>query len=97
MLRGNGGAASHCASKALVSSYLDGLRVLARTRRAHISVTGICAGLVDTAMMKAEKPFRVSLPAKAANIINRTMRNRSRDAYVSRRWGVIGALLKLLP
>lgn len=96
-LRADGDAAAYCASKAFVSTYLDGLRHKARTRKLPITVTEVCPGFVDTAMMKAEKPFWVASPATAAECIHDAIQRRTSHAFVTRRWGIIGIVLRLLP
>lgn len=96
-LRASGGAASYSASKAFVSSYLDGLRDLARGHRLRIVVTEICPGFVDTPMLKAKKPFWLVSSTHAADLIHRAIVKRSNFAYVSRRWRVVAWLLKALP
>ena len=96
-LRGSGPAAAYAASKAFVSLYLDGLRDLAKSRRLPITVTDIRPGFVDTAMMKTDHPFWVASPDKAADQILSAVRRKAKHAYVTRRWALIGLLLKLLP
>jgi short-subunit dehydrogenase len=96
-LMASGDAAAYSASKAFVSTYLDGLRDKARSHRRTIAVTEICPGFVDTAMMKADKPFWVASPAQAADCIARAIRRRARHAYVTPRWALIGLALRLLP
>lgn len=95
--RASGGAASYCASKAFVAMYLDGLRDLARSRQLDIVVTEACPGFVDTALMKADKPFWVASPDKAAHCIYRAIGKRAKRVYVTRRWRLIAWLLRLLP
>lgn len=102
-LRGNR-AASYAASKAFQSVYLDGLRDLARHRGHSIVVTEVQPGFVDTAMMKPERPLPalvrrlfVATPAKAARQILRAVHKRKKHAYITRRYGVVAVLLKLLP
>lgn len=102
-LRGNR-AASYAASKAFQSVYLDGLRDLARHRGHSIVVTEVQPGFVDTAMMKPERPLPalvrrlfVASPAKAARQILRAVHKRKKHAYITRRYGVVAVLLKLLP
>jgi short-subunit dehydrogenase len=103
-LRGNGAAAAYAASKAFQSVYLDGLRDLARQSGLPIAVTEVQPGFVDTAMMKPERPLPwvarwllVSSPAVAARQILRAVRKRSKHAYISRRYGLVAFVLKLLP
>lgn len=95
--RASGGAASYCASKAFVAMYLDGLRDLARSRQLDIVVTEACPGFVDTAMMKADKPFWVASPERAAQRIYQAIGKRAKRVYVTRRWRLIAWLLRLLP
>lgn len=96
-LRGSGEAPAYAASKAFVSTYLDGLRDLAKRRGVPVAVTEIAPGFVDTAMMKADRPFWVATPARAAAQIHTAIRRRARHAYVTRRWALIGFLLRRLP
>jgi short-subunit dehydrogenase len=97
-LRGHGDAPSYAATKAFVSTYLDGLRDLAKRRSAgRIAVTEACPGFVDTAMMKAPSAFWVASPEAAAESILKAVRRRAKHAYITPRWGLIGVLLRLMP
>jgi len=79
------------------SIYLDGLRDLARLRKLPITITEAQPGFVDTAMMKATRPFWVASPEVAARQILRAVRRRGKHAYITRRWAIAAWLLKLLP
>ncbi len=96
-LRGFGSSAAYGASKAFQSIYLDGLRDLAKRRKLPITVTEAQPGFVDTAMMKAPRPFWVASAEVAAKQILRAVRRRTKHAYVTRRWAIIAWLLRLLP
>jgi short-subunit dehydrogenase len=103
-LRGNGAGAAYAASKAFQSAYLDGLRDLARQSGLPIAVTEVQPGFVDTAMMKPEHPLPtvarwllVSSPAIAARQIMRAVRKRAKHAYITRRYGLVALILRLLP
>jgi short-subunit dehydrogenase len=96
-IRGSGGTAAYAASKAFQSIYLDSLRDLAGLRKIPITVTEVQPGFVDTAMMKAERPFWVASPEVAARQILRAVERRARHAYITRRWALVAWLLKLLP
>ncbi len=96
-LRGSGGSAAYAASKAFQSIYLDGLRDLAKLRGLPITVTEAQPGFVDTAMMKASRPFWVASPEVAARQILRAVRRGAKHAYVTRRWAIVAWLFKLLP
>jgi len=103
-LRGNGAGAAYAASKAFQSVYLDGLRDLVRQSGLPIAVTEVQPGFVDTAMMKPERPLPtvakwllVSSAASAAQQIMRAIRKRAKHAYITRRYGLVAFILKLLP
>ncbi|WP_038167218.1 SDR family NAD(P)-dependent oxidoreductase [Verrucomicrobium sp. BvORR106] len=95
-LLGSPEAPAYNASKACASRYLDGLRMRARAAKLPVYVTDILPGFVDTAMMKAEKPFWVASPEKAAAQIVSAVDRKKGRAYVSRRWGVVALILRLL-
>lgn len=96
-LRGNPLAPSYNASKAFMSNYLEGLRKKAFQDKLPITVTTILPGFVDTAMAKGEGKFWVASPQKAAEQIALTIRKQKQHAYITRRWRLIGWLLKLMP
>jgi short-subunit dehydrogenase len=96
-LRGAGEAPAYGASKAFVSRYLQSLRFRARKSGKAITVTDVRPGFVDTAMMKAEKPFWVASPQKVAEQIVDAVEVGKKVVYVSRRWALIGWLLRHLP
>ena len=95
-LRG-GQVPSYNASKAFVSSYLQGLRCRASAERLAILVTDILPGFVDTAMAKGDGLFWIASPEKAARQIYRALEKRNKVVYVTRRWRIIAMLLRLLP
>ncbi|MCQ9207849.1 MAG: SDR family NAD(P)-dependent oxidoreductase [Omnitrophica bacterium] len=95
-LRGSGACSSYNASKAFVSNYLEGLRH--RFRRNNIYVTDICPGFVETAMTKGEPgQFWVASAQGAAKQILTAIEKKEKVAYITRRWGIIAWLLKILP
>jgi short-subunit dehydrogenase len=102
-LRGNR-AATYAASKAFQSVYLDGLRDVARHSGHPIIVTEVQPGGVDTAMLKPDRPLPalvrrlfVASPEKAARQILRAIQKRKKHAYITRRYGPVALVLKLLP
>ena len=96
-LRGAGEAPAYGASKAFVSRYLQGLHFRAKKSGLPIRVTDVRPGFVDTAMMKADSPFWVASPEKAARQIVDAAEKRRRIVYVTKRWALIGWLLRHLP
>ncbi|HZH25664.1 MAG TPA: SDR family NAD(P)-dependent oxidoreductase [Azospirillaceae bacterium] len=96
-LRGSGRAPAYAATKAFVSTYLDGLRALARAKAPRVRVTEAAPGFVATAMMKTDRPFWVASPEKAAQDILGAVARGAKHVYVTRRWGLMALWLRLLP
>ena len=96
-LRGNGIAPSYNATKAYQINYLEGLRINAHKTGSDITATDIRPGFVDTAMAKGEGLFWVSSVQKAAEQIHIAIKRKKKVAYISKRWALIGHLLKLIP
>jgi len=92
-----GDAPAYNASKAFVSTYLQGLRCVAIKSGLAITVTDIQPGFVDTAMAQGEGLFWVSSPAKAAAQIYAAIQKRKKHAFVTKRWRLVGWALKLMP
>ncbi len=96
-LRGSGGAPAYNASKAFVSNYLEGLQQKFVKLKLPIVVTDVKPGFVDTAMAQGDGLFWVAPPEKAARQIYKIIKARRTHAYVTKRWRLIGLLLKLMP
>jgi len=96
-MAGNGIAPAYSASKAFMSTYLEGLYIRARKIKAPIAVTDIRPGFVDTKMSKGEKRFWVMPVQKAARQIFRAIEKRRFRVYITRRWRLVALLTKLLP
>ena len=92
-----GAAPAYNASKAFVSSYLQGLRFRASKEGKKITITDIKPGFVDTQMAKGSGLFWVATPGKAAIQIYSAISKKRKHAYVTKRWRVIAFLLKILP
>lgn len=96
-IRGDGSSPAYNASKAFVSSYLQGLRKKASRLGVPIAVTDIQPGFVDTALARGENMFWVASAPEAARQIHHAILARRSHAYVTKRWRLIAWLLKLLP
>ncbi len=96
-VRGSGAAPAYNASKAFVSSYLEGLRLNAAKQRLPISVTDVRPGFVDTAMAQGDGLFWVATPEIAARQIFSAIAKKKKVVYVTRRWRLIAWLMRLLP
>ncbi len=96
-LRGSANSPAYNASKAYVSSYMEGLACKAKASGKPIAVTDIRPGFVDTAMAQGDGLFWVAPPEKAARQIARVIARRRLCGYVTKRWALVALLLKLLP
>jgi len=96
-VRGNGSAPAYNASKAYQINYLEGLSQRAAKLKLPIFVTDVRPGFVDTRMAKGDGLFWVASTEKAANQINSAIKMKSKIVYVTKRWKLIGVILKLIP
>lgn len=96
-LRGSAACPAYNASKAYMSNYLEGLACKARAYGKGIAVTDIKPGFVDTAMAQGEGLFWVASPEKAAKQIYNIIRHRKSGGYVTKRWGLIALLFRIVP
>ena len=62
-----------------------------------LTVTDIRPGLVDTRMAQGEGLFWVASPEQAVKQMVSAIMAKKKQAYVTRRWGLIALLLKVLP
>lgn len=95
-LRG-GPSPAYNASKAFVSSYLQGLRCLVARKKLPIKVTDVQPGFVDTPMAQGAGLFWVASAGKAAAQIVAAQQSGKKQVYVSRRWRLIAWAMKLMP
>lgn len=96
-LRGSRVAPAYNATKSFQINYLEGLRQKATKLKTEIYVTDIRPGFVETAMAKGDGQFWVSTVEKATNQIFEAIRKKKKIAYVTRRWKLIGVILKRIP
>ncbi len=96
-LRGSCAAPAYSASKAYQINYLEALRQRAFVQKNNIHITDVRPGSVDTQMMKGEGHFWIATPERAAEQTLRAISKRRSVVYVTKRWRLIGWLLKMLP
>jgi short-subunit dehydrogenase len=96
-IRGGAGSPAYGASKAFVSNYLEGLRQRFCKRKLPVKVTDVKPGFVDTPMAQGEGRFwQASAAVAARQIVDAIHKGRS-HVYITRRWRLIGWLLKGMP
>ena len=96
-IRGDDTAPAYNASKAFISNYLAGLRKKISKAGLPIVVTDVQPGFVDTAMAKGDGLFWVASPQKAAQQIYKAIKKKKKHVYVTKRWKLIGWLMKTMP
>jgi short-subunit dehydrogenase len=96
-VRGNSMAPAYSASKAYMSTYMEGLYIKARKQKTGITITDIQPGFVDTKMAKGNKRFWVATPEKAVTQMMRAIAQKRFRVYITRRWILIAILLRFLP
>lgn len=95
--RGNSFAPAYSASKAYMSTYMEGLYIKARRLKKTVYITDIQPGFVKTDMAKSKDQFWVASPDKAAHQIYAAIEKKKRRAYITKRWWLIAKLMKLVP
>ncbi len=97
-IRSTSYAPEYHASKAFMSSYLEGLRFRSAKSFKHISITDIRPGYVDTPLTKGQKGmFWVASSEKAATQIANAIERKAAVAYITKRYWLVAWLLRLLP
>lgn len=96
-LRGSSIAPAYNATKAFQINYLEGLRQKAAKLKSQILVTDVRPGFVDTAMAKGNGQFWVAPVDKAVDQILAAIKKETKIVYITKRWKLIGALLKRIP
>ena len=96
-LRGSRIAPAYNATKAYQINYLEGLRQKATKLKSNIFVTDVRPGFVDTAMAKGEGQFWVAPVDKATKQIFAAIKKKKKIIYITRRWKLIGIILKRIP
>lgn len=89
-----GSAPAYPATKAYQLMYLDSLAQRAKREGLNFLLTELRPGPVDTDMLKGEGHFWVSSPQYAAQLAVAAINKGKRLQYISRRWSVIGAILR---
>ena len=97
-LRGSRGAPAYFASKAYQKSYLESLYFKTKTIKSKkVFVTEIRPGYVDTPMALSADVFWLTPLDKALRQIYTAIKKKKRRVYVSKRWGLIAIMFKIVP
>jgi len=95
--RGLPGSAAYSASKAAISTYLEGVRAEVEPR--GIDVTTISPGYIDTPINQSMKsrPFLVTPEEGARQIADLVARKVRHSTVPVLPWGVVGTIMRLVP
>ena len=96
-IRGNSFAPAYSASKAFISTYMEGLSLKAWRMKIPVYITDIQPGFVRTKMAKGNQQFWVAPVDKATKQIFRAIETKRRRAYITRRWWLVAGALRLVP
>ncbi len=96
-LVGNRHVPAYHASKSFQSNYLESLWMKAkRTKKAKIQVTDILPGYVDTDIITGDTFWMATLD-KGSRQIYAGIKKKKRKVYVTRRWGLVALMIRILP
>ena len=96
-IRGSRIAPAYNASKSYQINYLEGLRQKSKNLKTGIYITDVRPGFVDTEMAKGDGQFWVASVEKATKQIYRGIENKKEIIYITKRWRIIGEILKRIP
>jgi short-subunit dehydrogenase len=99
--RGGAAGPAYSASKAYVSNYLEGIRILSYKDKANITVSTVIPGFVDTDLAKGvggeEGIFWMASVEKAVRQIIHALDRHKQIVYVTKRWRLVAWAMRLLP
>lgn len=97
-LKGMRQAITYNATKAFISTYMEGLHHRSINKKLNITVTDIRPGFVKTPLTERNKGMVwVADSDKAAKQIFKGIENKARILYVTKRWRLIAWLIRLVP
>lgn len=89
-------APTYAATKAFVSSYLNGMRSRAEYSKLPIAVTTVEPGFVDTPMVKGTPIWTASVEKAVAQLVPAII-DKKGHIYITKRWRYVAWLLNLMP
>lgn len=89
-------APTYSATKAFVSSYLNGMRSRAEYSKLPITVTTVEPGFVDTPMVQGSPIWTATVEKAVAQLVPAIL-NKKGHIYITKRWRYVAWLLNLMP
>jgi short-subunit dehydrogenase len=97
-VRGSRHVIGYSATKAFMSTYMEGQRHKSVAEHLGITVTDIRPGFIDTPMTDGQKGmFWVQPSDKAARQIADAIEAKRKVVYITRRWWLVSVLFRLMP
>ena len=97
-LFGYGLSATYNASKAFISTYMQGYRQLSSHSSADITITDIKPGFVESEMTEGKTgTFWMAPTDKAVRQMANAIESKKNHAYITKRWRLVAWLIKLIP
>ena len=89
-------APTYAATKAFVSSYLNGMRSRAEYSKLPITVTTVEPGFVDTPMVQGSPVWTATVEKAVAQLVPAIL-NKKGHIYITKRWRYVAWLLNIMP
>ena len=89
-------APTYAATKAFVSSYLNGMRSRAEYSKLPITVTTVEPGFVDTPMVQGSPLWTATVEKAVAQLVPAIL-NKKGHIYITKRWRYVAWLLNIMP
>ncbi len=97
-VRGSRMAIGYCATKAFMSTYMEGQRNESVAKNLGITITDIRPGFIDTPMTKKNKGmFWLETSENAARDIARAIEQKKHVAYIPAKWVIPTWIMRLTP
>ena len=90
-------APAYHAAKAYQQNYLEGIRQKAKKSKLNITITEARPGFVQTPMTEGKKMFWMANQEQAGKTIYKLIQNKSSYGYITKRWYLLGAIIKKIP
>jgi len=90
-------APTYVASKAFVSSYLNGMRSRAEHSKLPITVTTVEPGFVETPMVQGQPTFWMATVEKAVAQLVQAIIDKKNHVYITKRWRLAAWALNIMP
>ncbi|MCX7743801.1 MAG: SDR family NAD(P)-dependent oxidoreductase [Flavobacteriales bacterium] len=99
-LRGNPEYAAYFSTKGYQILYLESLRIKSKKDKLNIQITELRPGFINTidrSKVQDAPIFWMTSLEKATRQMYRSIKRKEEVAYISRRWVIIGILMKIFP